>query len=105
MKIIITENKLTNLGIKLLNKDYSDLVPYENKNYREEIFFLKGNTVIFDYHKNSKNVFANKDIWGFLNSYFGMDKEQISNIIKLWFEENYNLEVKDSFVFRGVNFW
>jgi hypothetical protein len=94
MKLIITENKLNDVVIKWLNKNYGDLKPYETDQYPDHIFFMKDKQVIFDYNKENGFVYVSyDDIWSFLVRIFSMEYEQIQEVTKLWVEEHYNLMV------------
>ena len=94
MKIIITENKLNQIGIKWLNKHFGDLKPFETNKYSDYIFYQKGKEIIFDYNKKNGDVYINYDeIWSFFRTVFGMEYQQIQDITKAWVEERYKLRV------------
>jgi hypothetical protein len=94
MKIIITENKLNDVVIKWLNKNYGDLKPYETEQYPHHVFFMKDKQVIFDYNKKNGRVFISYyNIWSLLEDVFGMEYKQNQEVTKLWMEEHYNLRV------------
>jgi hypothetical protein len=94
MKIIITENKLEQVAINWLNKNYGDLEEWENDKYPDFIFYKKGDKIIFDYNKKNGEVYMNYNlIWSFFESYFGMNNQQIQALTKDWVEERYNLRV------------
>jgi hypothetical protein len=95
MKIIITENKLERVAINWLNKNYGDLEQFDSsRQYPDYLFYRKGNKIIFDYNIRSEIVHVNyAEIWSFLESYFGMTYHQIYNLIKVWIEEHYDLDV------------
>ena len=94
MKIIITENKLERVAINWLDKKYGDLEPFETKDYFGSVFYKKDNDVIFEYSKKGYVYVSYDEIWSILESFFGMDNQQIQNLIKVWVEEHYNLNVK-----------
>jgi hypothetical protein len=94
MKIIITENRLEQIAINWLNKNYGNLEPFETETRPYFISYKKGNRDVFEYHKKSCEVWVSYiEIWSFFESYFGMEHEQIRNIMELWIEEHYNLKV------------
>ena len=94
MKIIITENRLEQVAINWLNKNYGDLEEFETDKYPDFIFYRKGDKIIFDYNIRSETVHVSYDeIWSFFESYFGMEYEQIQDLTKVWVEERYNLRV------------
>jgi hypothetical protein len=91
MKIIITENKLNQMVINWLDKKYGNLEPYEYRNY---IYYMKNNQIIFDYNKKIGLVFIDYDnIWSFFESIFGRNYVQIHNLLKEWLYEHYNLKI------------
>jgi hypothetical protein len=94
MKYIITENQLNRAALKYLNIEYGDLEPYELGNYPDYIFYMKDGEVILQYNKKNGVVYISYDkIWSFLDSFFGLEYEEIQNLIKIWLEEHYNLRV------------
>jgi hypothetical protein len=94
MKLIITENKLNDVVIKWLNKNYGNLKPYETDEYPYSIFYIRDKEVFFEYNKKNGFVYISyDDIWSFLENIFSMEYEQIQEVTKLWVEEHYNLRV------------
>ena len=85
--------------LKYLNTQYGDLKPYETDEFPNYIFFMKDGKVIFDYHKKNGNVyFTYEYIWELLESFFGLEFEEIKELTKEWVEEHYNLNVTKSFM-------
>ena len=95
MKIIITENKLEQVALSWLNKSYGDLEQFDSpRQYPDNLFYRKDNKIIFDYNiKNGYVYVSYSEIWSFLVSFFGIDYHQIINLIKMWIEERYDLDV------------
>ena len=94
MKIIITENKLEQVAINWLNKNYGDLEEWENDKYPDFIFYKKSGNPVFDYNKKNGEVYISYgEIWSFFESYFGMNFQQIQDLTKQWVEEQYKLGV------------
>jgi hypothetical protein len=94
MKLIITENKRNQIVIKWLNSEYGDLTPFETGKYPDYIFFKKDGEVVFDYNKKNGFVFiSNEKIWSFLESFFGLEYEEIQDLTKEWVEEHLKLGV------------
>lgn len=80
--------------IKYLNSEFSDLEQFETKKHPDYIFFMKDGEVVFDYNKKNGDVYISYDkIWSFLKKFFGLEYEEIQDIIKEWVEEHYNLRV------------
>jgi hypothetical protein len=85
--------------IKLLNKKYGNLEPFETNQYLDNIFFMKDKQVIFDYDKKNGLVHISyNNIWSFLERIFSMEYEQIQEVTKLWVEEHYNLRVTTTLI-------
>ena len=94
MKVLITESKRDRLVIKWLNDKYGDLKPYETDEYPNHIFFMKDGEVIFDYNKKiGYVVISYNKIWSLLESFFGLEYEEIQDLLKQWVEEHYKLRV------------
>ena len=95
MKYIITESQLDRAALKYLNIEYGDLTPYETDEYPNHIFFMKDDEVIFDYNKKNGWVYiSNEKIWSLLESFFGLEYEEIQDLLKQWAEEHYKLRVR-----------
>ena len=93
MKIIITENKLEKSSIHWLIKNYGDLESSENT-HPFYVVYKKGDKVIFAYNERYNKVYISYDeIWSFFEKFFGMEYEQIQDIIKKWVKENYKLKI------------
>lgn len=90
--------RLKRIIINHLNKEYSGLVRYETDRWNNTIFFIKDGKIIFEYIKRNGDVYISYNkIWFFLESVFGLEFNEISNITKLWVEEHYKLRVKTSY--------
>ena len=80
--------------LKYLNTIYGDLTPFETDKYPGFIFFMKDGEVIFDYNKENGYVYISYEhIWSFLESFFGLEYEEIQDLTKEWVEEHYKLSV------------
>ena len=87
-------DKLKHKIINYLNKEYSGLIPYETNKWSDFIFFMKNGEVIFDYNNKNGYVYMSYDkIWSFLESFFGLEYEEIQDLTKQWVEEHYKLDV------------
>ncbi len=88
--------------IKWLNSEYGDLTPYETEKRPDYIFFMKDGEVVFDYNKKNGYVYISYDkIWSFLESFFGLEYEEIQDLTKEWVEEHYKLGVTTTRELKG----
>jgi hypothetical protein len=86
--------------LKYLNTIYGDLTPFETDKDPNFIFFMKDGEVIFDYNKKNGKVYISYDrIWSFLESFFGLEYEEIQDLTKEWVEEHYKLSVTTTYYF------
>ena len=95
MKFIITENKLNNVSSSWMNKNFSpdQLEIVKSKKYPNSIFFKKNGVVVMEQNKKNKRFwFDYDDIWSFFESFFGMEYEQIEEVLSYWLEETLKLE-------------
>ena len=95
MKFIITENKLNNVALSWMNKNFSpdQLEIVESEDYPDSIFYKKDGKVVMEQgNKNKYFYFDYNDIWSFLESFFGMKYEQIQEVLRYWLEETLKLE-------------
>ena len=80
--------------IKYLNSEYPELEQFETEKYPEYTFFMKDGDVVFDYNKKNGYVYISYDkIWSFMESFFGLEYEEIQDLTKEWVEEHYKLRV------------
>ena len=87
-------DKLKHIALNYLNKEYSGLVRYETDRWKNYIFFMKDDKVIFEYNKENGKVYISYEhIWSFLNSFFGLKYTEIQDLTKEWVEEQFKLSV------------
>jgi len=80
--------------IQYLNSEYGDLEQFEMEEYPDYIFFMKNGKTIFDYNqKNGYVIISYVQIWSFLESFFGLEPEEVQDLTKEWVEEHYKLRV------------
>ena len=80
--------------IQYLNSEYGDLEQFEMEEYPDYIFFMKNGKTIFDYNpKNGYVIISYVQIWSFLESFFGLEHEEVQDLTKEWVEEHYKLRV------------
>jgi len=95
MKYIITENKLNNVALSWMNQNFSSdqLEIVKSKEYRDSIFFKKNGKVLMEQNKENKRFYFDYDgIWSFFESFFGMEYEQIMEVLSYWLEETLKLK-------------
>ena len=87
-------DKLKHIALNYLNKEYSGLVRYETNRWKDYIFFMKDDKVIFEYNKENGEVYISYEhIWSFLSSFFGLRYTEIQDLTKEWVEEQFKLSV------------
>jgi hypothetical protein len=87
-------DKLKHKIINYLNKEYSGIIPIEMNKWKNYIFFMKNDKVIFEYNKKNGKVYISYEhIWSFLSSFFGLKYTEIQDLTKEWVEEHYKLSV------------
>lgn len=95
MKIIIKESKRDKLILNWLDKNYSDLKKFESRaHFADIVFFVKNGNVIFVYEKDNNVVGVSYvNLWSILESFFNLNYDEISDIMKLWVEKNYDFPI------------
>jgi uncharacterized protein YegL len=87
-------DKLKHIALNYLNKEYSGLVRYETDKWKDYIFFMKDGKTIYEYNKKNGEVYISYEhIWSFLESFFGLEYEEIQDLTKEWVEEQFKLDV------------
>jgi hypothetical protein len=99
---IIYVGNIDNLK-KLLNFDspldflnlFNDLEVVQSVDYNDYILFRheKGKNIITYSQKNGNGYINYYIIWSFLESYFGLNYDEIQGLTKEWLSETYNLRV------------
>ena len=95
MKYIITENKLNNVALSWMNKNFglNQLEIVESKKYPNSIFFKKNGEVVMEQDKKNKDfLFDYDEIWSFFESFFGMEYQEIQEFLSYWLEETLKLK-------------
>jgi hypothetical protein len=94
MKIIITESKLNKVAIKWMNQNFSpdQLEVIEHPDYPNSIFYRKNGKVVMEQNKKTKHFwFHYEDIWSFFKSFFGMEYQEIQEVLRYWLDEAFKL--------------
>ena len=89
MKYIITENKLNNIALSWMNQNFSpeQLEIVKSKDYPNSVFFRKNGKVVMEQDKKNKYFwFSYGEIWSFFKSFFGMEPQQIQEVLRYWLE-------------------
>jgi hypothetical protein len=95
---------------KLINFDspleflnlYNDLEVVQSINLKEFLLFRyeKGKNLIAYNQKNGNGFINYYIIWSFLDSYFGLNYDEIQELTKEWLSETYNLRVTTTVSFH-----
>ena len=94
-EIVFIKGDLREAGLSWLNEIYGNLKPVEKDG---KIFYVDlESKPLFMYNDNqeSKNGHYYIDyyrIWSFFESYFGMEYNEIQDLMKVWLGETYNLK-------------
>jgi len=94
MKFLITGNQLEKVALLWMNKNFSpdqlDVVTSER--YPNSIFYRKNGKVVMEQDKKNKRFYFDYDeIYSFFKSFFGMQSQEIRDILSYWLEETLNL--------------
>jgi hypothetical protein len=95
MKFIITENRLNNVALSWMNKNFSpdQLEIAKFKEYPNSIFFKKNGEIVMEQDKENKYFWFDYDqIWLFFEKFFDMEIKQIREVLRYWLEETLKLE-------------
>ena len=122
MKFIITENKLNNVALSWMNKNFSpdQLEIVTSEKYPNSIFFKKDGVVVMEQDKKYKDFYFDyNDIWSFFESFFGMKYEQVQEVLSYWIDDTFKLkgftamagqsnipvQIDDTFKLKGFTAW
>jgi hypothetical protein len=93
MKIIITEGKLNKVILKWLDNEYGNLTQVVRGN--KVSYVDQDGLPILIYYQNEKHggIYVNfQKVWGLLGIIFGMNRQQILVMLKIWLEETYDIK-------------
>jgi len=89
--------------LKWLNKEYGNLTKVVRD---DRTFYIdKDRLSLFYYYQDQKNgyIYVNYNrIWLFLESVFSMNHLEISELLKVWLEDTYNLRGVTPVIFVGT---
>jgi hypothetical protein len=109
MKFIITENKLNNVSLSWMNKNFSpdQLEIITSEKYPNSVFFKKDGRVVMEQDKKNKHFwFSYDDIWSFFESFFGMEYVQIQEVLSYWLDDTFKLKgYKPTKLFKNRLYW
>ena len=103
MKYIITENKLNNVALSWMNQNFGldQLEIVKSEKYPNSIFFKKNGEVVMEQDKKNKDFLFDYDkIWSFFESFFGMEYQEIQEVLSYWLEETLKLKGYTPFLIR-----
>ena len=95
MKYIITENKLNNVALSWMNQNFGldQLEMYTSETYPYSVFFKKNGEIMMEQNKKNKLFwFDYIEIWSFFESFFGMEHQEIEEVLSYWLENTLKLE-------------
>ena len=103
MNIQVNKHQLERVVIKWLNKHFGDLIPKKHKDHPESVFYVNSNNkIMMEYEQKNGDVYINYDhIWSKIESLFHVNYDEITQIMKVWFEDVYNLEGVTPYSGRG----
>jgi hypothetical protein len=94
MKIIITESRLSKVIVKWLDNEYGNLTQVVRG--KMVSYVDQDGLPILIYYRNKNNnggVYVNfQKVWELLGIIFGMNRQQIQVMLKIWLEETYNIK-------------
>ena len=99
----MNKNKLDKVVITWLNDKFGNLTEVVRDG--RTIYVNEDRLPLFYYYQDEKNgyVYISYDkIWSFLKSFFGLEYEQMKDIITYWLEETYNLKGLTPYMAPGI---
>lgn len=95
MKYIISENKINKIVSSWMNQNFSEdqlkLATYrQNPNI---VLFKKNGKVVMEMDMEDKHFgFDYDEIWSFFESVFGMEYEQIQEVLSQWLADDFKVD-------------
>jgi hypothetical protein len=95
MKYIITESRLNKLIYNYLDDNFSDLHTELNPRFKQYVYYVKGQEMIFVYVPKTEEV-VTEDVYMFspLEYLFSMSQNQLIPIVRDWLSKTYNIPIK-----------
>jgi hypothetical protein len=89
----MTDN-LKHKVIKYLNTEFGDMSTFIHRMYPEDIFYLKGLKIHFDYDDINHCLNVEYDyVWRVLEKYMGLEYEEVRTLLVEWFIDKYKLNI------------
>jgi hypothetical protein len=90
MKYIISESRLERLVITYL----SSLDFREGYRDTEGVDIMYNGDRAINYRSRGKNLYVSTDLINDIKSLFNLSQREVLNYVKMWFQDEYNVEVK-----------
>jgi hypothetical protein len=93
---VINENddKRIELGVKFLKDGYYYKTQKAIENTKSnDVYYLYQGKILIKYDKKIKLAKVNEVIWNELENYLGVNLKQIQEILKIWLEYYFDLEI------------
>ena len=94
MKYLITENKLEEVALHWMNKNFGPdkLEKVTHPDYPNSIIYRKNGKVVMEQDSEYEDFYFDyDDIWSIFESLFGMEYSEIEVVMKRWLEETFKL--------------
>jgi hypothetical protein len=89
-----TNTKLNKVVLKWMNLNFSpdQLEVIKHPDYPDSIFYKKNGKVVMEQDKKNEHFFFDYDnIWSFFKSFFGMEYQEIRDVLRYWLDEAFKL--------------
>ena len=93
MKYIITESRLNSIIENWLNENYGNLEKFNRTEFRK-IYLSKNGELKFMYNLKTKRLYVVSDIWDFLTNMFGLDYDEVGEILLNWCNNKFGFRAK-----------
>ena len=91
MRYLITENKLEEVALHWMNKNFGP-DKLEKVTHPNSVFYKKNGKVVMEQDLKYKDFYFDYDyIWSIFEGLFGMKYPEIQGIMKRWLEETFKL--------------
>ena len=94
------DKKIEHIVIKYLNREYGDLAKHKPSENSYMLFFVRGRMTFMELKCRSQILLVDHStIWSDLVNTFGLEENEIQNIIVKWLNHTYGMDLtRDDFV-------
>jgi len=91
--------------INYLNSEYSDIPTFVYHSHPEDIFYLRGLKILFNYNTINHSLRVEDCVWKMLENCMGLEYNEVSELFMDWFSDKHNLNITQCYRIKKSSLW